>query len=373
MALFIFQFGLLQPIASIVNSQMPIAAFTVVLLIVMLLYNGFKIKFYVVFSFIILSLFYLLNGLILSKDLWLTITLFIGFILKGFSGFLLGSINTTSDELYKAFLKMAVINFFVIGSYPFIGIFDSMNYMRFGYAMVPSVIMFWFEVLGEKKYKTTWWLMAIYSTVITVIYGSRGAILVLLLVILFSFLFSKKFSIVSKFLISISCGTVIFFVIKSEFILKVIDYLFFDLGIKSYAIEKLRMMVIDGIAESSSGRDHLYSTIIYYIKQNPVFGYGIGYSESILGLFPHNIFLQILLESGLIALICWACVWIYCIFKYNLISNETEAGIFKITTLVLSVTLGRLLISSDFWIRPEYWFLLSLIINYQKWQKGTFK
>jgi O-antigen ligase len=306
----------------------------------------------------------LLNGVLLSKDLWLTVTLFIGFVLKGYSGFLLGSLDTTSRDLYNAFLKIAVLNFFILGTYPFVGFFDSMNYMRFGYAMVPSVIMFWFEVTGEKKYKPLWWGMTIYATVTTVIYGSRGTILVLLLVVFLSFLFSKKLDIVKKLSFAIFTGVFIYLVFKNEVLIKMINFLFFDLGIKSYAIEKMRMMLIDGIAESSSGRDELYSSIISYIKQNPVIGYGIGYSESVLGLFPHNIFLQILLESGIIALICWGLLWLYCIYKYWLVSLDQESGIYKITTLVLSVALGRLLISSDFWLRPEYWFLLSILINY---------
>ncbi|MEH7502853.1 O-antigen ligase family protein [Neobacillus drentensis] len=366
MALFIFQFGLLQPIALIVNSQLPVAVFTVGLVILMLLKNNFRIKLYVIAYFIFFSLFYLLNGLILSKNLWLTVTLFIGFILKGFSGFLAGSLNTTSKELYNAFLRIGVLNFFVIGTYPFVPFFDSMEYMRFGYAMIPSVIMFWFEVMGEKKYNPIWWGMTIYSTVITVIYGSRGTILVLLLVILLSVLFSKKLAIGKKLFISVFFGIIIYLVIKNDLVIKIIDYLFFDLGIKSYALEKLRMMVIDGIAESSSGRDVLYSSILFYIKQNPVIGYGIGYSESVLGLYPHNIFLQIMLESGFIALTCWLCIWIYCSYKYRILSMEQETGIFKITTLVISVALGRLLVSSDFWLRPEYWFILSILVNYQR-------
>ncbi|WP_462411182.1 O-antigen ligase family protein [Neobacillus sp. Marseille-QA0830] len=367
MALFIFQFGLLQPIASIVNSQIPVAAFTVGLVIVMLIRNSFKIKLYVIAFFIIISLFYLLNGLILSQNLWLTVTLFIGFILKGFSGFLLGSVDTNSKELYNAFLKIGVLNFLAIGTYPFfMGFFDSMEYMRFGYAMVPSVIMFWFQVMGEKKFNPLWWAMAIYSTAVTIIYGSRGTILVLLLVILLSFLFSKKLQIGKKLFISATLGIVIYLVVKNDILIKIVDYLFFDLGIKSYTLEKLRMMIIDGIAASSSGRDTLYSSILLYIKQNPVIGYGIGYSDSVLGLFPHNIILQIMLESGLIALTCWFCLWVFCGYKYRIMSMEKDAGLFIITTLVIAVGLGRLLVSSDLWLRPEYWFMLSILVNYQR-------
>jgi O-antigen ligase len=365
MALFIFQFGLIQPIASIVNSQIPVAVFTLGLLVLLLLNNGLKVKLYIIAFFIILSLFYLLNGVIFSKNLWVTITLFIGFVFKGFSGFIVGSLDTTSNDIYNAFRKVAVLNFIMIGAYPFVGFLDSMNYMRFGYALVPSVIMFWYEVSSKQGLNPIWWGMAIYSTAITVIYGSRGTIVVLMLMILLSFLFTKKLDIVKKSTIALFTGISIYFVIKSGLLIRMLNYLFFDLGLKSYTLEKLRMMVIDGIAESSSGRDELYGSILVYIKQNPVIGYGIGYSESVLGLFPHNIFLQILLESGFLVLVVWLCLWIFCVYKYRLISLEQETGLFKITTLVISVALGRLLVSSDFWLRPEYWFLLSMLLNYQ--------
>ncbi|MFY9504238.1 MAG: hypothetical protein WAQ32_04235, partial [Dethiobacteria bacterium] len=59
MAMFVFQFGFLQPVASMVNSQLPIAGFTLMLLLAVLVNNKFKLKKYVLMTFLISGLTFL--------------------------------------------------------------------------------------------------------------------------------------------------------------------------------------------------------------------------------------------------------------------------------------------------------------------------
>lgn len=365
MALYIFQFGLLQPIASIVNSQLPIAIFTVILVILMLLNNKWRIKKYVIVSFIIISVCFLLNALISENNPTIVLGIYFEFLLKSFSAFLIASLDTEENELYNAFLKIGILNFVAIGLFPFTGFLDSMNYMRFGYAMVPSIMIFIFALIKKEKPKGIFFLLTLLSLSLTIVYGNRGPLVALILFGLLIFIFSKQIKLITKFiLLSISC-MIVTVIIKYDLLIKFLDYIYFDLGIKSYTLEKIRMMILVGISESSSGRESIYSTLWYYIDESPLIGWGVGFSQIILGGTAHNIILQILLESGLLGLIIWGILWLYCLYKYIKITKLNKIGLFSIATIIIASSIGRLLVSSDMWLRPEFWFALSLLLAYR--------
>lgn len=364
MTLYIFQFGLLQPIVSIVNSQLPIAVFTLLLAIIMILNNNFKIKKYVVVTFAILSIYFLFNILLYNNE---TIMIFIEFLLKSFSAFLIGSLDVDGEELYGLFLKVAIMNFIVLLIYPILGYSDTMNYMRFGYSMLPSTIMFFYAALNEKKNKLFWKIIALISLVLILIYGSRGPLGVILILGALVLIFQKNTSRIKKSIIVILSCIGIYLIKRYNLLIKLLDYIYFNLGIQTYSLAKYRMMINQGISESSSGRDKIYISIWELIKQKPFIGHGVGILQLTSGYTAHNIFLQILVESGILGFVVWIFVWIYCLNKYNKMSKSNEYGLFRVVTLIVSIAIGRLLISSDMWLRPEYWFAISMLINF-KWE-----
>jgi len=365
MALYVFQFSLLQPVASLVNSQLPVAIFTLVLILIMLLNNNYKIKKYVVYSFVLFTIYFLLNALIFEQSLPIVLSTYFDFALKSFSAIIIGSLTIKSDDIFDIFLKVAVLNFTLIALFPFVKFLDSMNYMRFGYAMIPSALMFWMEGARKRGIAQLSWIgLAIISSFLTVIYGSRGSVVVFLLFILLLFLFNKKLTIGKRLTVVLfSCG-IMYMAFQNNLLIKLANFVNYNLGINSYALEKFQMMLNTGLLESSSGRDMIYSSIWAYFRLNPLTGYGIGFTELNLGLTAHNLILQILIESGILGLIIWIVVWGYCLFCYKQISRRPIEGLFLVTTLMISISFGRLLVSSDLWLRPEYWFTLSLILNF---------
>lgn len=363
MALYIFQFGLLQPLASIVNSQWPVAGFSLALLFGMLINNNFRIKKYVVLVLLIVNAYWLINILALEKAAIILLPLYIEFIFKSISAFMIGSLDINGDELYDAFLKMSVINFFAIILFPFIDLMDSMNYMRFGYAMAPSVIMFFYAAINHKSNRILWVLLLMAGFAITVIYGSRGSLLVFFIAGLALFIFTKSISKIRKSLLLVCAGFIIIMGLKYGLLLKLVEFINLEIGGRSYALNKLTVMLSVDIAESSSGRDTIYAHLISFINKNPFIGYGVGASQRMIGSTAHNMLLQILLEAGLIGLLIWMLVWIYCIRNYRTISDLDDIGLFQVVTLIGALAVGRLLVSSDMWLRPEYWFVLSMLIN----------
>jgi O-antigen ligase len=365
MALFIFQFGLMQPFASILNSQLPIAVFTLVLFILMLLNNNFRFKAYIVPWLIILSIYYLLICMSNIENTLFVLTLFFQFLLKGFSGFIFGSLDSNEEELYDAFLKVAVINFIIIGTFPFVSVFDSMNYMRFGYGMVPSVIMFIFAIFNNNTHKKVWVTFALLSLLLTTIYGSRGPLVVLLFLSILLLFFYNKIPTLKKVSAVFITSIGLYLINKFNLIILFLDYIYFELDIRTYALAKIRMMINQGLIESSSGREDIYAGLWTYINQKALTGWGIGASEMLIGGTAHNLFLQILLESGVVGILIWSLIFIYCLYKIKSISYDGQVKTFSIASLVVSVAIGRLLFSSDMWLRPEFWFGLSILINYR--------
>jgi O-antigen ligase len=361
MAMYIFQFGFLQPLASIINSQIPIAGFSLLLLFLMLINNRFKIKRYVYIFLSIISLYFLFSAFFLSSFTINILKTYGEFLLKGSSAFVIASMPTKGKDLYDAFLKLAIINFISIALFPFVSFLDSMNYMRFGYAMLPSIIMFLYASYDSGFKNLFWNCLLIISLLLTVFYGSRGPIVALILFLLLILFFTNKICLLKKTLLTLFSGITAYFVVSFNIVIKVLDYFYYELGIRTYSLVKLRIMMIDGLAKSSSGRDVIYTTIIELIKNKPIIGYGIGTAQIYTDFTAHNIILQILLESGIIGLLVWLLLWSVGIYKYIKISKLNETGYYRIITLLIAVSIGRLLISSDMWLRPEYWFVFSLI------------
>lgn len=363
MALFVFQFGFLQPIASIVNSQIPIVVFTAFLLALLLYNNRWAIKRYVLIWFLVISIIFFGNALVQQEISVIVLMFYISFLSKGFVGFLVGSLDISREYIYEAFYKVSILNFLAIFLFPFTNFLDSMNYMRFGYAIVPSILMFILVMVIEKK--VTLFLLGItsISLILMIVYGSRGPILIVFVFGLFLFLFNKSIKKFVKFIFISSIAIIVYLQYKFLLLVKLLDYIYYNLKFQSYSIIKLRMIFSDGLAESSSGRDNLYEIIWNYITQNILLGWGIGFSQVIIEGSAHNIFLQILLEFGLVGLLVWVMVWIVLFRKYQIISVHNEIIFFGIITILLAISIGRLLVSSDMWLRPEYWFCLSIIIN----------
>ena len=366
MALYIFQFGFLQPISSIINSQFFIGVFTIILVTLALVLNRFQIKKSVGILFLIVGIYFLSNSLIYNSNLDIIISIYFEFILKGFSGLIIGSLDTEYDTLYEAFFKIAIINFIIIAPYPFVSFLSSMNYMRFGYAMIPSTIMFLFATFDKERKKIICGLLFLISFYLTFVYGSRGPIVVILVLGLLVFLFDKRYNFKKRNIIIFLSISIAFVFLKYNVPGKFLNYLYFDLGIKNYSVMKFQRMFNGQFLAATSGRDRIYKESWKIIKSNFIFGHGVGFIETSINKKAHNVFLQILSESGVIGLMVWGLLAIICAKKYINAMKYDSVTFIKISNLLISVSLGRLLVSSDIWLRPEFWFTVSLLLGYKK-------
>ncbi len=292
--------------------------------------------------------------------------MYLEFLLKGFSGFLAAGFAFEEASLFRAFVGMGVLNFLAIGLSPFVSFLSSMNYMRFGYALIPSALMFLFALYGADSIarKLAWVALSALSLGLTLVYGSRGVLIVIFMFFLLVFVFSKRIGKVLKAVVLMGGPLSLYMALKSGVLLRVVDFVSGTLGVQTYSLSKIQMMMSMGLAVASSGRDIIYYQLVQLIRTSPLFGFGIGSAQFYVRYTAHNIVLQILVESGVAGLLLWLVVWARPAWEYVRLSKDREgAGYFEVATLLLAVAFGRLLISSDMWLRPEYWFVLSFLLN----------
>ena len=367
MAMYIFQFGFMQPVSSLVGSQSPIIFSTLVLLALMIYNNGLVFKKYVVYGFFGVSVYFFVNALIFNAFISVILIGYMEFMVKGFSAFVFGSLDTDEEDLFDAFMKVSIVNAVIMALFPFTTSMVFVNYMRFGYAIVPSAMMLLYGIAYCKKScRALYIAFMLFIVSITVIYGSRGTIVVLLLFGLLHLLSSRRISVLQKISFLAVGGFIAAVVIKSDLLLNIIKFIRFDLHIDTYALEKLEMAISKGLVASSSGRELVYARALEHIADKLWLGNGIFYHAAMYGGWPHNLLIQILLESGILGLMVWIIIGVYCARSYIKMAADDCLAMHKIVTMILALALGRLLFSSDMWLRPEYWYVMSMLIRYNQ-------
>lgn len=357
-----FQFGILLPIVALMGSQLIVVASSFLILAVLLVINKFKIKKYVLVFGIILILNFLVSYLIYQNTN--TLLIFIEFIGKSFLVFLFASFDFDGDELEKSFIKLSVLNFFSILIVFALGYVTEIGYMRFGYAILPTVLISLY-VLFTKKHalskKLSWVIVFFTSFILMLLYGNRGTLICMAIFILVGF-YSLKIKTSFKLLITSIMGLLIYLVFSKDLLTKIIDFLYYDLSIKTYSLQKFKLAIEEGVLESSSGRDQIYSAILDLFSHNPFWGGGIGITQTEIGFTAHNFFLQVLTETGILGFSVWIVFLGIAFYMMKKIKN-LDFKLFSLLLIVFSVSFGRLLISSDIWLRTEWWLFISLLFN----------
>lgn len=222
--------------------------------------------------------------------------------------------------------------------------------MRFGYALLPSVL--WFLMMFFKKKSLIQLLLFFCFLLPLLIWGSRGAILVVLIFLFLTVIKGKKI-----FLLVIP-----FFLVFYSNILDLLSNAMMSL-FELTGAEKIMGMIsiMTGEGEKAiGGRDNLYMHCINLIKENPM-GNGVSfwmYDPEMEGSFPHNVFLHIGCEFGIIGIIFIITIFILALIK-TLRSNSDD---FLINNYLFSIAIGRLLVSSMYWARPEFWLFISYFL-----------
>ena len=112
----------------------------------------------------------------------------------------------------------------------------------------------------------------------------------------------------------------------------------------------------------TSGRDEVYVKAISLIKEQPLLGYGFFSYFDYLKYYPHNIFLEVLLQGGLFYLFFFVCFLFYIIRKLIIIVRRDDNNLI-IVLMALWPTV-ELLFSASYVMFGMFWFIVSYVVCY---------
>lgn len=352
---YLLQYGLMTPFIILTGSQLPIALFTLLLLGCAYFYNRKIIDRFAFNLIFILSGFILLKGILLPVIMGDVISneIVIGFFTIGISGILIGRLMFNFNCFIKYIIPFSWINFFMVCWIP-VWSFDSVNYMRFGYALLPTILGLSISYAGS-KHKVLNLLTIIISTLEVIVFGARGATFCLALFVIL-FIIMKRYY---YFLVAICCFLLL--CACSGIFQNILQYFYLHIGDDSYAIMKMMKFFEGDLDSFSSGRLDVYNIALESIAENPVFGSPFNDVVAKTGFsYYHNFMLDIATTFGIPFLLSFCIFLVYSFFRMNSFCGEN----YKLIYIILfSLAFGRMFFSSVFWLRPEFWVFISFCAN----------
>lgn len=354
LALYVFQYSLLIPLMNFINGTLLVGISSALLLISQILYNRKIIIniynglfFFILFLVLIIKFFYDGSQILVIEY----------FCMISIVSLIIISFPFDEKKFLDIGFKLAIINFALIFSNPFIGKYE---YMRFGYGMVLTSMFVFIKLLYLKGFKNNCTrvlsiIILIISLFEIILYGARGSIFVLVLFFVVDFLFIHKQKIIRNFSILVFLTFVYYNLVS---ILSYLQLLSNKFGIYSYSLMKFQKQIEEGVEAASSGRANLYVEALEKIKLHPIFGNPINVSEE-SGMYVHNLFLQVGQDLGVWAIFLVAFLII--ISFYLLQKNSIELEKKEILAILFAIAIGRLMFSSILWRRPEFWLLVSYV------------
>ena len=221
--------------------------------------------------------------------------------------------------------------------------------MAVGYALLYPLLI---HTLETKK--RIWFLpVVILEFSLVLIFGSRGAALCFLVFLFYLFVLSSSTNTVLQFIGKIgSLLAVALIIIFYDSIILRVTSLFSGLGFSSRTLS----YYVANILDSDSGRINLWARMWRYVLEKPILGYGIAGELTIMGTYPHQVFIEMMMHFGLVA-----GGVIDCFILYRIIRTFLKTGIRNDCLWLMTCSgLLPLMFSSTYIQFPLFWVLLGI-------------
>lgn len=232
------------------------------------------------------------------------------------------------------------------------------DYQTAAYSIIVGLVSTYYLALRNRKKIDVF--LSILGTLILMVCGSRG--LFVSLIFFWAFYFISQTSNKQKIAIISSIAIVSLF-FSFQQIIAPIASLAESFGFSTHLTDALAQ----GAVFEDENRELLYAGFWALIWQEPM-GYGImgdRYISYYTGIFwkpiyPHNIFLELMVDFGYVIGIVLSLILVYSIFKNVLFSKNQK---YTMTLLVLtSTSLIKLLFASSFWIDQMFFMLVGALV-----------
>jgi len=237
---------------------------------------------------------------------------------------------------------------------------NSLNYQNIGYYLTYSaIIIFLYSFYAKKAVRLLYLLLFIIAALLVVFTGARGPLVTLFIGTLTTvFFYSKK-----AFFFLLISFTLIMFTLTPfmEFLFE--TFTSFSSGItRSLSFLYLNENTLYSLPDTLGTREPLYRNAITLFGEYPFFGVGTG-GFSLLtrsNTYPHNVFLEILSEYGVLGILTVFFVTIYFLRKIQ--KRFQNEYVIIIIMYVYSIT--QLLFSSSFLVTFELWFAIGSTFSF---------
>ncbi len=232
--------------------------------------------------------------------------------------------------------------------------------MYVAYNVLPSTmyLLYYASIKIRKKY----WIVAIGSALTMFVYGTRGPILCIIVYIAVYLLhrFSKTTS-KRKVLIILSGLCVLAFVLSYDDlfikIASVISNIFERIGFSTRIFD----FFISGDVAVSKGRDYLTNQVIEAISKNLIFGYGFAGDQYLLGVYCHNLILEMCCHFGVVLgsliLISLAVLTISALIK-----SRGNKKVFFFVVMIACMIYVKLMLSNSYTLEPYFYFMVGIFV-----------
>ena len=233
--------------------------------------------------------------------------------------------------------------------------FMSMYPISFGYWGVTLVLLSLYQIL-YKVISQKYFLYLSYLGVIiglTIIYasGTRSTLVAIIVGAFFLFYSKGMKKIMYSFTIAIIFGVIALLVYNPQ-----------TIGNKASSFfTRVTQTIKTG---DSSGREVFYELAIQIFKQNPIIGGRILYAD---GMYPHNVFLEVLMATGIIGFVVYFLFFKDCI-KY-IIKVKSVAEIYPETIWIAVLWIQYFILSLfsyNLHSSPEVWYLTAMVLVLNK-------
>lgn len=254
------------------------------------------------------------------------------------------------------FISAIAITFFVL-SYTILNV--SHNYrsysMSFSYScLLPSMILIR-NYVDRKALSSL--LLALGLILVIIVYGSRGPVLCLLVYSFILFLRTYLYKEKNKYMLVFIVLAVIGFFALSP-ILSALNSILDNLNIHSRVVDLLLQDDIE-----MSGRDIIYSRVLTEFLKAPLNIRGISSDFLLVGVYTHNLFLELLYEFGLFIATPMIIVILY--YSLRTIFNKKITPYSEYCTILFSIALPQLMVSSSLWGSMYFWMWFALMLKYK--------
>ena len=232
------------------------------------------------------------------------------------------------------------------------------TYMLFSYSLLPFVCFLLYSYLNNKSLYSL--INFIFTAIIMIIFGCRGATLCLLAYFIIIFI-QKNINEhrYKKIAFCLLLGITLIFItfMKLEYIN---SFFYNELNIKSRLLRKISSG--GDINSISTGRLSIYKKVINELDYNFIKVRGVN-SDSVLngGIYCHNIFLEILYDFGGIIGGFLCVILFYFIYKTIVLRNKSILN--DLIQIFFAIGFFKLLVSSSLFYETNFWCWIALIMK----------